>query len=428
MGEYYSINPETCTMEELRNAIAECESKEEYYHTMEQSCKKFINSMYGAIGSNLYNCSNVDIAESITKQGQHLIKFSVKAIDSYFKNHWKNDTEGHKRVGNAMRELYPDFDYDRFVNDAARLTVVAPTVNGEETLQVYGDSVDGNSVVMVSDGNNCFNMTIEDLFSYCMYKHGCCVGNDGHMRCDCDYLVGNYKNGNFVYSNVRKIISHKVTKDKYVLKCMFDGIEYSVFVTSDHSMIVFDSNGNEIVKKPYEVTNDDVICLYDGNVPILCKIGSCEKMNCGFDNEFVYDIEMDDETHTFYANNILVHNTDSVSSDSIIYTTKHKDGISISEFYEENSSNIGDSTLSGHESVNTDDEVLNWNKSEGAYFGKVKRIIRHKVSKPKWRLKTKSGKVIECTDNHSLVVFRDGEELHIKPCEIKHGDKILKIC
>jgi len=38
------------------------------------------------------------------------------------------------------------------------------------------------------------------------------------------------------------------------------------------------------------------------------EIESCEQIG-EFENEFVYDIEMEDESHTFIANNILVHNS-----------------------------------------------------------------------------------------------------------------------
>ena len=31
-----------------------------------------------------------------------------------------------------------------------------------------------------------------------------------------------------------------------------------------------------------------------------------------FEDEWVYDLEMEDESHTFIANDILVHNTDSI--------------------------------------------------------------------------------------------------------------------
>ena len=44
---------------------------------------------------------------------------------------------------------------------------------------------------------------------------------------------------------------------------------------------------------------------------ILDEIESCECIGM-FNEEIVYDIEMADESHTFIANDILVHNTDSL--------------------------------------------------------------------------------------------------------------------
>lgn len=46
-------------------------------------------------------------------------------------------------------------------------------------------------------------------------------------------------------------------------------------------------------------------------------IESCECVGM-FEDEYVYDIEMDDETHTFIANNILVHNSLFISYDLIM--------------------------------------------------------------------------------------------------------------
>ena len=53
--------------------------------------------------------------------------------------------------------------------------------------------------------------------------------------------------------------------------------------------------------------------------------------------------------------------------------------------------------------------------------------MRHKVSKPKWRLKTKDGKEIIMTNDHSMIVFRDGQKLEVKPYEILPTDKVLSV-
>lgn len=132
---------------------------------------------------------------------------------------------------------------------------------------------------------------------------------------------------------------------------------------------------------------------------------------------------------TFYNGNnpiSIYGDTDSVEKNSIIVTDKKES--SIEEFYNRNIINgsAGD-TLVGHNSVKTNEKVLNWTKENGLYYAQVKRIIRHEVSKPKWKLKTKNGKEIIMTNDHSMIVFRDNIKIEVKPSEILKTDKILQI-
>ena len=116
--------------------------------------------------------------------------------------------------------------------------------------------------------------------------------------------------------------------------------------------------------------------------------------------------------------------TDSVDELTKISTDKGR--VSIGDWYNTNMVNgSGGNTVKGHESVLTDDKVLNWN--DGLYMAPVKRIIRHKVSKPKWKLKTKSGKEILVTNDHSMIVFRNGIKMEVKPSQILKTDKILTV-
>jgi hypothetical protein len=85
----------------------------------------------------------------------------------------------------------------------------------------------------------------------------------------------------------------------------------------------------------------------------------------------------------------------------------------------------GGETVVGHESVLTRDRILNYSDKSGIYYAPVKRIIRHKVSKSKWKLKTKSGKEVIVTNDHSMIVFRNGQKIEVKPSEILKTDKIL---
>jgi len=137
MPKFYNIDPETCSKEDLVNAINECKLKEEYYHTMEQSCKVFINSQYGALANSFYNCSNVNIAESITLQGQDLIKYSVCVVNKYFNEIWNTDTAAHENIAAYMKEKFPEFDVNQFLVNAKNKVLIN---NALHTLQIYGDT------------------------------------------------------------------------------------------------------------------------------------------------------------------------------------------------------------------------------------------------------------------------------------------------
>lgn len=127
---------------------------------------------------------------------------------------------------------------------------------------------------------------------------------------------------------------------------------------------------------------------------------------------------------------IIYGDTDSVDASTTL-RIKESNGnqrvITIEDFYNENLGKNAGVTLKGHESVLTDSKVLNWSEDKGLYYGNIKRIIRHKVTKPKWKLKTKSGKEIIVTNDHSMIVFRDGKKLEIKPRDVRKTDKILVV-
>ena len=252
MGKFYDIDPETCSIEELKNDIEKVKAKVELANTQQLSAKLFLNSVYGVFGTAFFNLFNEDIAESITLQGQDLIKFSVEEINKYFAELWNKDTDAHFLVAKEMKEKHPMFDVETFLKYAS---TNRPQFS---TLQRYGD-------------------------------------------------------------------------------------------------------------------------------------------------------------------------TDSIFSDSIIKTKYNPLGVTIEELYNQNKDNISDTTSAGHESVTTDDEVLNWSDCKGLYNGKIKRIIKHKVTKLKWKLRTKTGKEIVCTADHSLVVFRGGKQVTVKPSEVLKTDKVLTI-
>ena len=77
--------------------------------------------------------------------------------------------------------------------------------------------------------------------------------------------------------------------------------------------------------------------------------------------------------------------------------------------------------------TNSDYKVLNWDEKNGMHYTNINYISKHKVTKEKWILKTISGKEIIITKDHSLIVFRNGKKLVVKPGEVLKSDKILSI-
>lgn len=407
MPKFYDIDPKTCSPEELKKAISDCHGKVDYYGSLEQGCKRFINSVYGALACKFYQCANVDIAESITLQGQDLIKYSVRCVNALVEHGWHKYTDLHKKIAEDMKKEFGDsFNEDEFLRRAK----IPVDIGDRGTVQIYGDSCSGNTMISL----DCGNKTIESLYNEGFDMNEIHYGKD-YRSTDCK--VKCYDGEKIIDAPIKWIIRHRTCKPKY--RIYVSETDY-VEVTGDHSMIIFEGNEMKVIK-PAELFPGMIVMTLEGKR----EVHSVSRLK-NYDDEYVYDIEVDTKDsncHNFFGNGILIHNTDSISEDSLIRTELHPEGISIKDFYNENIDNAGDTTLAGHESANTTDKVLNWN--DGLYYGDVKRIIRHKVSKPKWKLKTSSGKEIECTSDHSLVVFRDGKKIHVKPSEIIKGDKVL---
>lgn len=97
--ELTKIDPNNCSLDELRNEIKRLDNLKSEYNSLQHSIKIYINSIYGACASIYFTGYNVYIAEAVTLQGQDLIKFSNSILDDYFLNKWHLDTELHQKLG-----------------------------------------------------------------------------------------------------------------------------------------------------------------------------------------------------------------------------------------------------------------------------------------------------------------------------------------
>lgn len=124
------------------------------------------------------------------------------------------------------------------------------------------------------------------------------------------------------------------------------------------------------------------------------------------------------------CDNALIYNdTDSIVPETIIKTL---DGEKTIEQIWNESSYVGDSTEHGHDYIDIDDlSVSTYEKTtKGHVYKPVKRIFRHKVSKRKFKIKTSTGHVI-ITEDHGLMVYRNGDLIRISPKDVLSGDKLI---
>jgi DNA polymerase elongation subunit (family B) len=96
-------NIDNLTKEELEEKVKEYQNLADRYFNYEQSIKRILNSIYGAFGNEHFYFFNIDIAESITLQGQDAILYTEKMLNIYFNNFWHKDTEIHEKLGLTVK-------------------------------------------------------------------------------------------------------------------------------------------------------------------------------------------------------------------------------------------------------------------------------------------------------------------------------------
>jgi len=136
---------------------------------------------------------------------------------------------------------------------------------------------------------------------------------------------------------------------------------------------------------------------------------------------------MQDEWNLPKYDRVVAEDTDSVASDSVIRTNRGTMTIEqLFDLYQDNSNVL---QIRNHEVIDTSETLKCMtydNQLSEPYLGKVRCIIRHKVSKKRYKISTHD-KTIYVTDDHSCMVVRGGLLIEIKPSEILLTDKLLTI-
>lgn len=167
---------------------------------------------------------------------------------------------------------------------------------------LMGDSVTGDTTVYVKDRGH---VEIQSLFTE---QNMILLGGKEYCYPRIEVLSLDPRTKEVRFGKVSYLVRHLVSKPIYRVHTL----ESYVDVTSDHSVMTYSPDGEDWITetKPEDITQGTMGFIPDANHTgyILRRFVSVERQPDT--TGFVYDIEVDD-THTFFANGILVHNTDS---------------------------------------------------------------------------------------------------------------------
>jgi len=115
------------------------------------------------------------------------------------------------------------------------------------------------------------------------------------------------------YVNLVALSRHKTQKHLVKIDIRTSVGDESVTVTTDHVCMVYNDYNFFENKAAKEIEIGDVVSVYDEKTDSEIK-GTITNVNdLGTTEDYVYDCEVDDDIHSFYCNNVLVHNSQFIS-------------------------------------------------------------------------------------------------------------------
>lgn len=296
-------------------------------------------------------------------------------------------------------------------------------ITGEENYLgksiIYNDSVVGDTVIITSAGE----MTIAELYDKCP-ENDTRGSKEYGRNLDIKVVGFNIATDTTVMASIRYVMRHHTSKKLYKTT-LRNGNQ--VTTTEDHSLMV-DRDGVVLEAKPTEIQDTDLfICLINDNTAVE-RVG-LESIECfGVVEDYVYDISILDQDHVFFANNCLVHNTDSCTADTIIKS--NVGDLPIASLFNSGSRFWNEETEYGVKEYSTSDslKVATFDQeNDVAYYDATNYIYRHKVSKEKWQITDEYNNTIVVTGDHSVMIDRDGILLEIRACEMSLDDILITL-
>lgn len=246
------------------------------YWDMQQLIKKIqLNSLYGSILNEGSRFFDPRIGQSVTLTGRQISKQMAETI---------NEIATGVRDRNGRVVTYGDTDS---IFSCSKI-IITPISSGNDYLNNY---------------QQCREVSIEDLFK---------IGTEFQTNGDKEYsfkfpvksMTFDPATNRPLFKEINYVYRHKVSKEKWEIE---DELGNIVIVTGDHSAMV-ERNNILIECKPRNILKDDVLISIDIDEVVKFNVMRVEHVG-NFDDEFVYDIGMQEDTPYFFADNILVHNS-----------------------------------------------------------------------------------------------------------------------
>ena len=170
-----SKDADSLTKEESQELVRHYEMMSAKYTAYEQAVKVTLNSIYGAFGNKWFHFFNIDIAESITMQGQSAILYSEERLNLYFKKLWTKDIKVHEHFNITVKPvvrpsvIYIDTDscYVQFEEMYESIEWLGDKLSIDEfIMKLYKIRLDGfitNSMEKYSVEHNTDNFLFFDL-------------------------------------------------------------------------------------------------------------------------------------------------------------------------------------------------------------------------------------------------------------------------
>lgn len=246
--------------------------RQEHFDRLQHITKIKLNSLYGAVGNSGSHFFNLAAAEATTLCGRGILNVMTENVAEILDN---------------TRDIR------------------TPSIIYQDT-----DSVAADTVITTNRGD----MSIEDL-----YHEGDRKWSDGEKEYShnptIDVLTFDPPSDTEFLSPYNYVYRHKTSKKKWEITSDDGAV---IVVTDDHSCMV--ERGGELISlRPSEMVITDLLIAVDKSEYALCSIRqtsaikrtATKSIRCigTFDDEYVYDIGVDNDTPYFFGNNILVHNS-----------------------------------------------------------------------------------------------------------------------